>query len=295
MYLLFLAAVNAMATTGVVALAYLSHMTSSASHTVALWLVLFGTVQSVLTWRHLRREQTLSPEGLHLEQIAYDAQVHQMDAQTRRLAIQYAGRAELERIRLAREEVAERREAQRRLTEETRARIDAQMVKHTTPQHSMNRLNTYRPAPAEDVVPQPHYRVVWGDNWEDAVTIARDTADVTQPVTAPPIATTEPVVDVVRIRLLDFVTNLYLDRDPNTDEYRNMYADGRLRKGVFVPWSQRSDLTQAQRRQMEELLRQIAPPLFWYDGGRKLWALNVKAYRRAHHAVDAIDSTRTPS
>ena len=136
MYLLFLSGVNAMATTGVVALAYLSHMTSSAAQTVAVWLVIFGAVQSILTWRHLRREQTLSPEGLHLEQLQYDAQVNQIDAQTRRLAIQYAGRAELERVRLQQSQVDAQRESNHRLTLEAQAKVTQQMQRHTTPQHS---------------------------------------------------------------------------------------------------------------------------------------------------------------
>lgn len=210
MYLLFLAGVNAMATTGVVALAYLSHMTSSTAQTVAVWLVLFGVVQSVLTLRHLRREQTLSPEGLHLEQIQYDAQVHQTDAQTRRLAIQYAGRAELERVRLQREEIAAQREANHRLAEEARAKVAQQMQRHTTPQHTLNRLNTYRPEPEQQPEQERRFLIVGcPDDWTDAQALA--TATAASALDLPPV---EPITDTVRQRLLDFVTDLYLTGTP---------------------------------------------------------------------------------
>jgi hypothetical protein len=265
-------------------------MTSSTAQTVAVWLLLFGALQSVLTWRHLRREQTLSPEGLHLEQIQYDAQVHQMDAETRRLAIQYAGRAELERVRLQRAQMDAQREAQRRMTLETQQRIAEQMQRHTQPQHGLNRLNTYRPQPCPPEGPGAcvgaapiGYDHESGFNAPDARVEAQQ-----------PHIDVEPVADPVRQRLLDFTTDLYLDRDPATNEYRRMHADGRLRKGVITPWSQRSDLTQAQRRQLDELLRQIEPSLFAYDEGRKVWALNLQHYRRVHHAVAAIDGAYTP-
>lgn len=290
MYLLFLAGVNAMATTGVVVLAYLSHMTSGAAQTVAVWLLLFGAVQSVVTWRTLHREQTLSPEGLHLEQIQYDAHVNQVDAQTRRLAIQYAGRAELERVRLQREHVAAQREANRRLVQDTQARVDAQMVRHTTPQNELNRLNTYRPQPRPQDARQGalgHTPIVYDLKLPSSSLEAHlETPETSMEV--------EPVVDPIRKRLLDFTCDLYLDRDPETGEYRRMHEDGRFRKGVVAPWSQRSDLTQAQRRQIEELLRQITPSLFIYDGDRKLWVLNLQNYRRVHHAVAAVDGALTP-
>ena len=110
------------------------------------------------------------------------------------------------------------------------------------------------------------------------------------PPTVPPV---EPVTDVVRQRLLDFTTDLYLDRD-SAGAYRKIHADGRLKKGVVAPWAFRSDLNQAQRKQLDELLRQLEPPLFRYDDSTKQWALNLAHYKRVHHAVAAIDAANTP-
>ena len=289
MYLLFLGFVVAAVTTGVVLLAHIGHVTSDAGQSIAVWLIMFGATQTVLTWRTLRKEQTLSPEGLHLEQIQYDAQVHQMDAQTRRMAIQYAGRAELERVRLQQSQVDAQREANRRLAEEAKAQTAAQMQRHTTPQHSLNRLNSYRPSCPHDGLHGAVDGTPMVQHYE-AATEAID-ARVEAPEAIEPI---EVVTDVVRKQLLDFTCELYWDRE-DSGEYRRMHSDGRLRKGIVAPMVKRSGLTQEQRAQLVEILRQIEPPLFRYDDTTKLWALNLAHYRRAHHAVDAIDAAWTPA
>ena len=198
------------------------------------------------------------------------------------------GRAELERVRLQREEIAAQREANHRLAEEARAKVAQQMQRHTTPQHTLNRLNTYRPEPEQQPEQERRFLIVGcPDDWTDAQALA--TATAASALDLPPV---EPITDTVRQRLLDFVTDLYLDRDTD-GSYRRIHTDGRLKKGVVAPWAVRSDLTQAQRKQLDELLRQLEPPLFRYDDGAKQWTLNLAHYKRVHLAVAAIDAANT--
>jgi len=292
MYLCFLGFVVAAVTTGVVWIADIAHVTSSTAQSIAIWLILFGTVQSWLTWRTLHREQTLSPEGLHLEQIQYDAQVHQTDAETRRLAVQFMGRVELAKVRLQQSQVDAQREAGRRAAWETQQRISEQMTRHMQPQHTMNRLHNYRLAVVQEAPADPQEAPEAAEYSTPAGYDLEVEADASQPQYEPePV---EPVADPVRVALLNFVADLYLDRDEQ-NQYRRMDSDGMLKTGVTVPWSQRGGMTKEQREQAQEILRQVSPWVMRYDNEARRWLVNVQHYRRAGDAVAAIDAAYTPA
>ncbi len=300
MYLCFLGFVVAAVTTGVVWIADIARVTSSTAQSIAIWLILFGAVQSWLTWRTLHREQTLSPEGLHLEQIQYDAQVHQTDAETRRLAVDYMGRVELAKVQLQQSQVDAQREANHRLTLETQRQIATQMARHTQPQSTMNRVNTFRAPVAHNAAlgPQesPGCNAVQGPMWY----VQDDDTDVSSTVfeqaeqqveQAPPI---EPIVDPVREAMLRFTMDVmlaYKNDDQGCKVFEYINPDGQIVNTV-VPWSKRGGLSVGQRRQAQEILRQITPPL--YEQRNNAWYVNLRCYRRVGDAVDAIGQAVTP-
>lgn len=266
--------------------------------TLPLWIALTG-VSAFLSIRSVHgSEQRLTPESIELARAENQFAVDHMDAETRQLAIRYAARLDLERLRLEREQQRLQREANHRLALETQARIGEQMTRHTQPQHTMNRVHTYRPPAAQQA--QPPQRGGW--EAQEAPAAAQDStpagydlapdADALQPVYEP-----EPVTvidDPARLALLNFVADLYLDRD-SSGTYRRMDAGGVLKTGVTVPWSQRGGMSKEQREQTQEILRQVTPWVMRYDDEARRWRVNVRHYRRAGEAVAAIDAAYTPA
>ena len=257
-----------------------------------MWLGLTG-ISAMLIVRSVHgSEQRLSPENIELARAENQFAIEHMDAQTRQLAIRLAARNDRERVKLERERNDAQREAGRLAALETQRQIAQQMARHTTPQNDRNRLNNYRP-----IAPQtPQNGLGWPV--DDRPIEYGDNVDLDVSSAILPVEQEAPIVDPVRQCLLNFVSDLYLDYshdgESNTKKYNRMHADGRLAKGTIVPWAQRSNLTAAQRRQMEEILRQITPDLFSYDSDRKQWALNLASYPRVYMAINAIGMALTP-
>ena len=123
--------------------------------TLPLWIALTGISAFLIIRSVHSSEQRLTPESIALNEQENQFAVAMHDAETRRLAIRYAGRVELDRVQLQHEQTAAQHEANHRLTLETQRQISDQMQRHTTPQSQLNRLNTYRQiAPNNPTCPQ---------------------------------------------------------------------------------------------------------------------------------------------
>lgn len=292
----FFVTIGAMVTVAAMAMAGLVQIASAAGIVGAdwqlpMWLGLTGIAALLIVRSVHGSEQRLSPEAIALNQQENDFAIGMKDAETRQLAIRYAARNDRERLLLERERNDLQREQQHAQTLEVRARIADQMAKHTTPQSQLNRLNNYRAQPQQPSQPgtqQGGWYGPDGPEWPvDSAAAVYEVADETA-----------AIVDVVRQRLLSFTSDLYLNYkqdDQGRKVYGLIHSDGRLRKGVISPMSFRSDLTQEQRRQLDELLRQIVPRLFLYDEPSKTWTLNLRDYPKVFQAVDAIGSAYTVS
>ncbi len=85
--------------------------------------------------------------------------------------------------------------------------------------------------------------------------------------------------------LLDFVEDVY-DQAQYTE-------DGRLT--AVTPWSKRgtwrdgTSVPQPVKRQVEDMLAQITPPLFSYSADRKAWMINIEDYPDVTDAYNAVD------
>lgn len=262
--------------------------------TIPLWLSLTG-IAAFVTIQHVHAgEQRLSPENIELVRAENQFAIEHMDAQTRQLAIRLAARNDLERVKLERDQQQLQLEAGRRAALETHARIAEQEARHTTPQSTMNRLNTYVPAQQGTQQGTQRPQDSPGTRADDAAIWYSQDAVADVPSAILPVEQDAPIVDPVRVAMLNFVADLFLDRD-SAGMYRRMDSEGRLAKGVIAPWSKRGGFNAVQREQAREILRQITPALFRYDETAKCWRVNLRDYKRAGDAVDAIDRVYTPA
>ena len=90
--------------------------------------------------------------------------------------------------------------------------------------------------------------------------------------------------DEARAILLDFLSDLY------SNQADTIKADGSLRKGVSVPWSDSSEIAAPIKRQMLDLIKQTEPRLL-YQSGTRPWRLNVEEYPTVESAIEALDTS----
>jgi site-specific recombinase XerD len=121
-------------------------------------------------------------------------------------------------------------------------------------------------------------------------------------VLEPDVDVADPIVDVVRQGFLDFVTGLYLDYtvdDQGRKTYNRIHPDGKLKKGTVAPWAYRSDLTKAQKEQLEGILTQNSATYFSGLGDMTTTAIVTTGNAEksiepiVNLVLDAVQSDRT--
>lgn len=182
---------------------------------------------------------------------------HQISANERMTVAYYA----VEQKRLEVDEIGKRAQVEQRQDVEKRL---------TAPQIDFNALATYQHPPVRQ---------------EAIAEVSQINLDELQPPTwaKAPVQNNDGKKAVQT--LLDFVEDVY--------EQTQYTEDGRLT--VVTPWSKRgtwrdgTSVPQPIKRQVEDMLAQIAPPLFSYSADRKAWIINMEDYPDVTDAYNAID------
>lgn len=208
-------------------------------------------------------DHRFSAYGVERERLYAGASVLRADIDARK-SVQLAV------VSLQQEQMRAQAEYNRESLRLARDRAYAQLSRHETPQHELNRLHNYV-APVRDVDIDALQAPAW---WH---------------------APDEPQVrDNARRALVDFVCRLY-ERD-NSGERVHLHEDGRIKRHVRVPAGVRGGLPPDERAQLVDLLRTLERTGAWllkYDEQQRLWRLNVERYGSAEEALDAVDTVST--
>lgn len=182
------------------------------------------------------------------------------------------------------------REYNRQQDERLQARIQAQLVRHETPQSTANMVANYVPddysVTAVSPVTDTGYTVA-----KPAHVAYRHELEVPSFLRE---KTQRRVRDEARRTLTDFVASLY-ERD-ESGSWLRLFEDGRIRRNVKTPMSARSGLAAPVREQIDAILRELDACGIWllrYDEDQRLYRLNLDRYPAPDMAVDAIGDVPT--